>query len=216
MAGILTLDHIAIGCDTLEQGAAYVRDRLGIDMPAGGRHERMGTHNLLMRIGARVYLELIAIDPAAPSSGRPRWFALDDPAQRARLAERPRPIAWIAGTPDIAAALAECPADLGTPVEMTRGALRWRISLRADGVLPEGGALPVLIEWPLGLHPGARMADLGARLVRVCIAHPKPERIEAQLIALGAAHLVALSRSAQPPSIALELRSPGGASVTLS
>ena len=37
----------------------------------------MGTHNLLMRIGDQVYLELIAIDPEAPTPGRPRCrFAL--------------------------------------------------------------------------------------------------------------------------------------------
>src|SRR6478735_6017009 len=134
MAGLpLTLDHIAIGCATLEQGAAYIRDLLGVDGLSGGRHERMGTHNLLMRLGGDTYFEVIAIDPVGTKPPYPRWFALDDPAQQARLRERPRPIAWVASTMDIAATLAVCPSDLGRPVEMTRGDLRWKISLRDDG-----------------------------------------------------------------------------------
>ena len=152
-AQTLILDHVAIGCATLAEGAAYIRGKLGVDVPVGGRHERMGTHNLLMRIGDKVYLELIAIDPEAPMPGQPRWFALDDPAQQAHLRERPRPIAWIAGTGDIAAVLAASPVDLGRAVDMSRGELRWRISLRDDGALPEAGALPILIEWAQGRIP---------------------------------------------------------------
>jgi hypothetical protein len=113
------LDHVAIGCASLEQGAAYIRDLLGVEVPPGGKHERMGTHNRLMRLGDDLYFELIAIDPTAPSPGRPRWFALDEPWQRARIAERPRPIAWVARSADIAAELAANP-ELGEAVEMTR------------------------------------------------------------------------------------------------
>jgi hypothetical protein len=211
----LTLDHVAIGCATLEQGAAYVRDRLGVDVPSGGRHELMGTHNLLMRLGGETYLELIAIDPAGTKPPYPRWFALDDPAQQARLRERPRPVAWIARATDVAATLAACPSDLGRPVEMTRGDLRWRTSLRGDGMLPEGGALPVLIAWPQGPHPSVRMRDLGVRLTKLTVTHPEPARIATALAALGAQQLVMLESRAAAASIALELRSPGGAIVTL-
>jgi hypothetical protein len=211
----LTLDHVAIGCVTLEQGAAYIRDLLGVAVPSGGRHELMGTHNLLMRLDSDTYFELIAIDPAAAKPPYPRWFALDDPAQQALLRERPRPVAWVARAADIAASLAACPSDLGRPVEMTRGDLRWRISLREDGVLPEGGALPVLIAWPEGPHPSARMRDLGVRLTKLTVTHPEPARVATALAALGAQHLVTLESRAVAVSIALELRSPGGAIVTL-
>jgi hypothetical protein len=188
---------------------------LDVTVPAGGRHDRMGTHNLLMRIGSRVYLELIAIDPAASAPGRPRWFALDDPAQQARLRERPRPIAWVASTPDMDAALAASPADLGRPADMTRGELRWRISVRDDGALPEAGTLPVLIEWPAGMHPASGMADAGVRLQHLRLAHPVSERLAAELSALGAAHLVSLVSAADAPLIELELCTRRGATVTL-
>lgn len=211
----LVLDHIVIGCATLEQGVAYLRHRLGVEVPPGGRHERMGTHNRLMQLGGRAYLELIAIDPHGVPPGRPRWFGLDEPAQQARLAERPHLIAWVAGTADIAASLAASPVDLGRAVEMTRGDLTWRISLHDDGTLPESGALPVLIEWPAGPHPSARQADLGVRLAALCVAHPAPERIAPALAALGASHLATLTRSEEMPMNTVELRTHDGATVTL-
>ena len=209
----LILDHIVIGCETLEQGVAYIRDLLGVHVPPGGRHERMGTHNHLMRLGGETYLELIAIDPAGITPAYPRWYALDDPVQQARLRARPRPVAWVAGTPDIDATLSASRPDLGRPVEMTRGDLKWRISLSDDGLLPESGALPVLIEWPAGSHPSARMHDLGVRLTKLRLTHPAPARIGAQLEALGAAHLVTLE-SSSAATIEIELRLQNGAIVT--
>ena len=46
----------------------------------------MSTHNHLMRLGNSAFLEVISIDPDAPAPARTRWFDLDDPAMRARLA----------------------------------------------------------------------------------------------------------------------------------
>jgi len=191
----LAFDHVAIGAAGLAQGAVWIRDALGLEMPAGGRHPLMGTHNRLTATGPDTYLEIIAVDPDAAAQ-RPRWFGLDDPAMRARLAERPRPIAWIARTDDLDAALAAARAaglDLGRPVAMTRGDLAWRIALRDDGSLPEDGALPLLIEWPAGPHPASRMADLGLRYTALRLRHPEPARLTTALDALGAtgpAHVV--------------------------
>ena len=212
---MLVLDHVVIGCSTLEQGAAYILGMLNVKVPAGGRHERMGTHNLLMRIGEQVYLELIAVDPAVQPPGRPRWFALDDPAQQARLRERPRPIAWVAATTDMDKVLAAGVADVGRPLEMTRGDLRWRITARDDGTLAEAGTLPILIEWPAGMHPGPGIADLGVRLECLRLMHPDSKRLAAELFALGAADLVTLVPGDDAPKIELELRTPRGSTVTL-
>ena len=57
MPTTLALDHITIVAPTLEEGAGHVHDQIGIDMPAGGRHPEMGTHNLLLRLGDDVFLE---------------------------------------------------------------------------------------------------------------------------------------------------------------
>ncbi|WP_393939598.1 VOC family protein [Piscinibacter sakaiensis] len=59
----------------------------------GGAHPHMGTHNRLLRLGDHCYLEVIAIDPAAPPPARARWFGLDRLAPDAapRLARRTAP-----------------------------------------------------------------------------------------------------------------------------
>jgi hypothetical protein len=211
----LALDHIVIGCVSLDQGAAYIRDTLGAEMPLGGKHPHMGTHNRLMRVGDTAYLELIAIDPEAPSPRRPRWYALDDLRQQARLAERPRPIVWIASTRDIAATLAASPVDLGRATPASRGDLTWQISGRDDGILPENGLLPGLIEWSTGVSPMARMADLGVKLTELRLVAPDPAALGRSLDALGAAHLVTLARSDTERRIEIDLRRADGSSVTL-
>jgi hypothetical protein len=79
-------DHLIIGAHTLEQGAAFIEALLGVQPQAGGRHVAMGTHNRVLKLGARAYLEVIAIDPAAAAPSRPRWFGLDDANIRRKCA----------------------------------------------------------------------------------------------------------------------------------
>src|SRR5581483_3649792 len=102
MRAMTELDHLTIAAHTLDQGLAYVRDALGVDLPTGGAHPRMATHNRLLRLGDGVFLEVIAIDPAAPPPARPRWFQLDDPALQADLRRAPRLLTWVVRTSDIA------------------------------------------------------------------------------------------------------------------
>ncbi len=179
------LDHFAIAATDLASGTAWLEARLGVSLAPGGAHPRMGTHNRVLRLGDGVYLELIAIDPAAPPPGRPRWFGLDEPGLAALLAERPRLVAWVAATDDLAAAVAASPFPHGLVHEMTRGDLVWRITIPDDGRLVEGGAVPTLIEWPRDVHPTKRMPDAGCSLERLTVGHPEPERIAEGLAALG-------------------------------
>lgn len=174
----LRFDHLAIGAKTLAEGVAWVERVLGVTMGPGGAHPRMGTHNRLLRVGPRRYIEVIAVDPAAPPPGRARWFGLDTPP------DRPRILGWVAACDDITAMAARSPLSLGTPEEMTRGALSWRITITDDGRPPAGGALPSLIAWPPGTHPADGMDDLGVALVALTVVHPEPPRIEAVLAAL--------------------------------
>ena len=211
--GDLVLDHVVIGCATLEQGVAWAREQLGVEVPPGGQHPRIGTHNRLMRISATAYLELIAIDLSLPKPERPRWFALDDPRQQARLKEHPRVLAWVCGTPDIVTALAQAP-ELGSAVEMTRGDLVWRISLRDDGALPDGGTLPQLIEWSDG-PPAARIPDLGVCLEKLTLVHPQPERLRRKLDEMGVSHLARVEAKSGETEIAVTLATPRGDVVTL-
>ncbi len=197
MVDRLVLDHIALGASTLGEGRRFIKERLGVDVPFGGTHPRMATHNCLTRFDGDSFFEIIAVDPEAVPPGQPRWFDLDDAGQRRFLSERPRPIAWIARTPNIEEVLARARRtglDLGRPVEMTRGDLRWRIAIRDDGHLPEGGTLPVIIQWPDGPHPAGRMIDVGLRLHRLRLRHREPETLRAMLEAIGAADLVSVEQ----------------------
>lgn len=69
-----SLDHLVVVAPTLAAGAQYVEERLGVVMQPGGKHPRMGTHNLLLRLGD-CYLEVIAPNPDAPAPTRPDGLA---------------------------------------------------------------------------------------------------------------------------------------------
>ena len=168
------IDHIVIGAETLESGGAAMEAALGVAVPAGSKHDAMSTHNRVMQIGGSAFFELIAIDPEAPDPGRARWFSLDDPATRARLARGPRALTWVVNTPDLDALAAVSPVDLGEIVDFRRGDRTWRLTVPRDGGLPMGGALPHFIEWSPGPHPSGAQQDLGVRLERVVVRAPIP------------------------------------------
>lgn len=161
-ARLPTLDHLVVAARTLDEGAAWVEARLGVAPLAGGQHALMGTHNRVLSLGPEAYLEVIAIDPAAPPPARPRWFSLDTPEMARRLAAGPALIHWVARTDDIERDLAGAAVEI---LDMQRGDFRWRIGVPADGLLRAGGARPTLIQW-LGKRPSDVLPDSGVRLER--------------------------------------------------
>ncbi|ANW01941.1 VOC family protein [Bradyrhizobium icense] len=175
-----SLDHLTVAALTLEEGVAHVRRRLGVVMPPGGSHPLMGTHNCLMQLGERVFLEVIAPDPAVTPS-RKRWFSLDDPRMHARLKHAPQLISWVVRVPELCAALRDIDEAVGEAVHVSRGSLSWLISVPRDGSMPFEGAFPTLIEWPTGPHPASHMADLGCRLEHLAIEHPNSARLAGAL-----------------------------------
>ena len=211
------LDHIVIAAASLEQGIDYLRQRLGIDIPPGGLHQTMGTHNRLMQLGNESYLELIAINPAAPAPAFPRWFGLDHGLQRDSLLRQPRLITWVMNTPDIQRLCAAVDFELGVPTKLSRDNLSWEFALPDDGRLLADGLLPYCIQWHSNPHPSGGMADLGCRLEALTIHHNRPRWIDARLQALGADQLVAVAPIAddQAPYLAATIRTPEGRSVTL-
>jgi hypothetical protein len=160
------LDHLVVAARSLEEGAAWVESALGVRTQAGGKHPLMGTHNRLLAIGGRRYLEVIAIDPDAPPPARPRWFGLDDPAIRARIERGPLLLHWVERTGDLDAALRDYPEKVEV-LDATRGDLAWRITVPADGRLPCGGACPTLIQWKGVAHPADRLPPSGVDLLEL-------------------------------------------------
>ncbi|HET7549427.1 MAG TPA: VOC family protein [Usitatibacter sp.] len=160
------LDHLVVAARTLEEGGAWVEAALGAAPVAGGRHALMGTHNRVLALDRRRYLEVIAADPDAPPPARPRWFGLDRPAARERLARGPALMHWVARVPDIDAALRDYPDEVEV-LDLTRGEFAWRIGVPRDGHLPCGGACPTLIEWQGAAHPADRLPPSGCALLEL-------------------------------------------------
>jgi hypothetical protein len=195
------VDHLVVTAPDLASGADFVRRTLGVEPQTGGKHARIGTHNLVLKLGDSVYLEVIAPDPEAPDPGRPRWFELDD-------RRPPRLAGWAARTDDIRATAAASSEPLGTIAEMSRGDLNWLITIPDDGKLPLGGPGPALIEWRAP-HPAARMRDAGCSLVALQVFHPDPRRVSALLVSLALRDGVSVS-AAERPHLVARFQTPAG------
>jgi hypothetical protein len=210
------LDHLVVASARLEDGVDWVEQRLGVRPQPGGRHVAMGTHNALLKLGARSYLEVIAVDPEAAAPARPRWFALDEAAMRSRLARGPALITWVLRCESLAAACARVP-DLGEILPMSRGDFRWKIAVPESGALPWGGVLPAAIQLdaaPDGgdRHPCDGLPESGCGLLALSLAHPAA--------LLGTAGILAMFRELRivgpvdlksgPVQIEARIRTPAG------
>lgn len=166
---ILELDHLVLGAASLAEGTPALAALLGVEPDAGGRHEGVGTHNRLLSLGPQTYLELMAPDPGQPAPARPRPFGLDEPGIMERVTERPRLLAYVVRTDDIAAARETLGMPAGRIIDMRRGALQWRISLPVAG---QPAGTPILIEWGDNPNPSSTLADRGLRLLGLRIGVP--------------------------------------------
>jgi hypothetical protein len=176
----VVLDHLVIAAASLEQGVAWCQATLGVTPLPGGQHPLMGTHNRLLKLASTAfpdaYLEIIAIDPAAPPPGRARWFGLGDAALQASLVDHgPRLIHAVARSTMLDMhrwGLVAVGCKPGEPVNASRetpgGTLSWQILVRDDGALDCAGALPTLIQWQ-GTHPVAQMPDSGVTLTALTL-----------------------------------------------
>jgi hypothetical protein len=181
-----------------------VRRALGVDVQPGGEHVRMGTHNRLLKLGEKLYLEVIAVNPEVPHPGRPRWFQLDEPAS----VKAPRLATWAARCDNIHAAVAASPVPLGKIELMSRGAFEWSITVPADGRLPLDGLAPTLIQWRSGVHPAESLKALGCSLVRLEGTHPQAGAVSGLLRAIGFEGDFRVSRG--EPGLVAHVQTPAG------
>lgn len=153
----------------------------------------MATHNHLTALSSHTFLEIIAIDPEATPKIAHRWFNLDNSKLQKSLQSEPKLTTWVVQTNDLDSALQNSLSagiDAGEPVTLTRGDLTWRLALKSDGTLANGGVFPILIEWPQGINPVSRMQDQGVRLKQLILHYPDTRFLENALHAIGADNLV--------------------------
>jgi len=189
-----TLDHLVIAARTLGEGRAWLEGRLGVPLQPGGEHERFGTHNALLSLGPDAYLEVIAVNPAAPRPPHPRWFGLDTPEVRGRLEDGPCLLHWVAHVPDLTG------LDLaphGEALELSRGENRWTLTVPADGSLPGRDVVPSLIRWHTP-PPPTRLPDAGVRLLTLRLGTPDPDGLRSLLDRLAFSGEVEVYEAPQP------------------
>jgi hypothetical protein len=161
---VSTLDHLVIAAADLGEGARWVEERLGVGLEAGGRHAVFGTHNRLLSLGPECYLEVIAVDPDAPAPARPRWFELDSPTMRERLAAGPALVHWVVRVDSV--------DEIADPLELSRGDNRWVIGVPPDGRMPLGGLAPSRILWRTP-PPSTLLPDKWIRLRELRLSSPE-------------------------------------------
>ena len=212
LAMTIELDHLVFAAHTLEQGVAAIGQALGVQPTGGGRHDAMGTHNKVLRLGDGQYLEVIAIDPRGAQPATPRWFGLDDPAMQQVLRERPRLITWVARTTALCDDISALPVPI-TVRSLSRGALHWQFGFTVDGALIGDGVIPHLIEWDAdAAHPTIAMPNAGLRLVGLRGFHVRPEAVSASIAALGLSRQCVVRKTApmQPASLQAMIETPDG------
>jgi hypothetical protein len=203
------IDHLVYLCPDLDPAVADIAAKTGVRPAFGGQHPGLGTHNALLSLASRTYLEIIAPDPAQP---RPAElpFGLG-------TATQPGLRAWAIASDDLDTAVRQAAsAGFGYPAVVSRRRrtadgreLTWRMTTYPQ---PPGGAvIPFLIDWGGSEHP-ADAAPAGLSLDEFHLRSPEPGRLAALLGALG---LDLTVESASRPALSAVLRGPQGQRLVL-
>ena len=181
-------DHLVVAAQTLHEGRAWARETLGVEAVGGGKHDGLATHNTLIKLDGKRYLEIIAIDPDAGAPNFPRWFGLDTPEVREHIKHGPRLVAWVARCEGALTAIEQLATTRAYSANVVRSAsradFRWRFAFTPDGERIAGGTLPHLIQWDSYTHPSARLPESGVSLTALMLGAPEPEPLAEMLEAL--------------------------------
>ena len=196
------IDHVVVGVPNLDAAIESFEKLSGVRAVHGGSHPRMGTHNALVSLGSRAYLELIA--RRADAEVTPFDKELSGLAA-------PTPLAWAVafdGADSAAHALRSAgfkpsaiePGSRQTPAGTT---LRWRVFGLEDGI----AHAPFFIEWAADSpHPSAT-SPAGCTLKRLKLDSPDAARLEQLIQRLGVKVDVLASKA---PQISVDLVCPRG------
>ena len=142
------LDHIVFGSSTLEEGTEFVENILQAKLSDIGYHKDMGTHNRVIRISERVYLEVIAIDPKRKNLKNRKWFNLDNSNLQSKLKKSPQIIGYVIEKKNINLTKYYNPF-----FEASRDIYKWKFAMPTfnnnmlDNEIIEAGMIPNLISW---------------------------------------------------------------------
>jgi len=183
------LDHMLLGVSDLDRGTAWLEDRSGVRAAVGGVHPGRGTHNALLSLGPRRYLEIIAPDPAQ-AEGQIAIPGAAELLAKLRKLKEPTLVGWAAHTDDIASVAKQITAaglKFDGPFEGSRvrpdgKTLRWKsLALENDF----DSVLPFFIEWSRdSVHP-SQDAPTGCELVGFRAETPQAPEVARVAHAVG-------------------------------
>ena len=177
----LQIDHLVIGVADLDAGVSEFEELTGVRPAYGGEHPDRGTHNALVSLGERTYLELLAPRPGANVTESLRFLA--------ELAEL-TPVMWAVSTDDItqtAARLASAGYEVTEPVPGSRrqkngSTLHWTVF---DLAAPDLAGAPFFIEWgEASVHP-SESSPGGCELGSLEIKDPGADQLQGLIQLLG-------------------------------
>ncbi len=205
------LDHVIWACHDLERASRRFETLTGIRPQYGGTHASGLTHNALVGLGERCYLEILApaeraapVAPVAPVAPAERAAPVaaapprdDDWCRFARAAVEPRLFTYCMRSAMPLEDLAPLAATLGGQEVVVAGngrttpdgaRLRWQwLGPKFD---PFGYAFPFFIDWLDSPHPAASFAaavpQADIRLLHFAVGHPRATELRALLAQLGA------------------------------
>ena len=142
------LDHIVFGSLSLEEGTKFVENKLQAKLSDIGYHKDMGTHNRVIRISEKVYLEVIAIDPKISNLNNRKWFNLDNSKLQFKLKKSPQIIGYVIENKETNITKYYEPF-----FESSRDIYKWQFAMPTlnndilDSEIVETGMIPSLISW---------------------------------------------------------------------
>ena len=143
-----SLDHIVFGSFTLDEGTKFVENILQAKLSEIGYHKDIGTHNRVIRISEKVYLEVIAIDPKTSKLNNRKWFNLDNSKLQSKLKKSPQVIGYVIENDDVSITKYYDPF-----FESSRDIYKWQFAMPTfknnilGSEIIEAGMIPSLISW---------------------------------------------------------------------
>jgi hypothetical protein len=188
------LDHIIWAAPNLDHATERFESLTGVRPQYGGRHASGLTHNALVALSARCYLEILA--PTGDDASHD-----DEWSRFARATPEPRLLTYCMRSPlplhELAPLAAAAGCSLGTVAANGRttpdgAALRWQWLAPKQAIF--GRAFPFFIDWQdsphpaesfAGAQPNAAHAATAIRLAHFAVGHPEAASLAALLTRLG-------------------------------
>ena len=178
------IDHIVYCVPDLKSGIESIQKMTGAKVYPGGKHLNQGTHNAIVRIGEKSYLEIIAKDVENTTLKGARWMGVD------YVTDQPRITRWAVqaevNTSNLNI-LRQFDRLLGQPLSGSRlkpdgKKLEWEMSMPMPE--PMINSCPFLIDWGHRIHPVDEL-PMECALLDIQLQSTNPQNLKAVLSELG-------------------------------